>query len=132
MFYYTYKYYNVLFSSKEFDALFLLQFADEQSVVVFSHDKSVESLYDYLFLFGGMHHAVMTVIEFDVIAYAAVAVDILLYMFLKRAPCTKVAPSEVGRMNKYLFSLLHYSIIYRDILGGWEAAVYEYGLYGAT
>ena len=95
-----------------FNALFLRQFADEQRVIVFCHDIAVEALNHYLLLLQGVNDTVVALNQIDVIANAHITIEILLTLFVQRAPCAKVAPAEVGRTNEYLFGFLHDSIVH--------------------
>ena len=45
------------------DALFFREFADEQHVVFLGHDKAFETLYHHALLFGGVHNAVVRIVQ---------------------------------------------------------------------
>ena len=62
-----------------------------------------------------MNHAVRSLKQADVIAYAGVTMTVLLYVSFKWAPCTQVAPTKRGRKDVNFVCLFHDSIIYRDV-----------------
>ena len=71
-----------------------------------------------------MYNAVVRVYHVYVLAYECVAVEVLVCLFHERCPCSEVAPSEVCRTYEYLFSLLHYGVVYRYVIAFGIAAVY--------
>lgn len=68
--------YLSVLSGELFYALFFRQLADEQSVVVLGHDVTVEPLDDHLLLLSGVNHAVVRLEQVDVVADAAVSVEV--------------------------------------------------------
>ena len=56
--------------------LFILQFADKQSVPFFCHDISIKSFKYHLFFLRGMDYAVTAIIQLNIIAY----IRIILYV----------------------------------------------------
>ena len=80
------------------------------------NDVAIEPLDNNFLFFHGMHDAVVAFHHLDVLAYAAVAVEVAWSLQKQRAPCAKVAPTKVGRTNEDFFSLFHDGIVDRDIL----------------
>ena len=108
-----------------FDILFFFFLAYQQSVVAFGYDIIVKTLY-YDFAFGrSVNDAVLAIDEIDVLSDGCVIVFILFKMSVKASPCAEVAPSEVGRIYKNLFGLLHYGIVDGDVWTCWEILIYK-------
>ena len=70
-----------------------------------------------------MDDAIACVVDADIVADDAVAIHVVLRLHQQRAPCTQVAPTEVGRTNKDFLSFLHDGIINGNALTLREAAI---------
>ena len=69
---------RLLFILRELaDELFIGQTADEECIIMFCHDVSVQPMHHNPFLLSRVNDAVTTFVEADVLPYAGIVVDIL-------------------------------------------------------
>ena len=66
-----------LFACKLAYALLFRELAHKESVVFLCHDVAFKPLYHHLLLFCGMNDAVGCVVDADVVAYEAVAIQVV-------------------------------------------------------
>ena len=90
---------QVLLGRELFDALFLVELANEQRAILFGNDVTVKSLHDDTTALRRVNDAVGAV-EHGYITYGSIAASIVLDVGVQRSPCAEVAPTEVGRMDK--------------------------------
>ena len=72
-----------------------------------------------------MNHAVLAVVETDILAYLGVAVLVLREEGTEAAPAAQVAPAELGGEGVYVFRFFHYGIIDADLVAGGEKSTYN-------
>ena len=73
-------------------------------------------MYHHALLFGGVHNAVVRIVQRHIAADDTVAIEIVTGLHAQAAPRAQVTPTEVGRTNENLFGLLHDGIVNTDAL----------------
>ena len=86
----------------------------------FGYDIAIQALNYHLAFIGCMNHAVLAVVETDILAYLGVAVLVLREEGTEAAPAAQVAPAELGWQSKNILRLLHHGIVNAYLLAGWE------------
>jgi hypothetical protein len=66
-----------------FDTLFLRQFADEQCVVVFGYDITIEALNNYFLFLHGVNNAVVTLYQVYIGTDAGIAIEVFLALLVE-------------------------------------------------
>ncbi len=105
------------------DSLLFAELANEQGVVFFGYDETVEPLYDNFFLLGRVYDTVVGVEKRNVLSDDPIAEDILLGVCQQGAPSAYIAPAEIGRADVDFFGFFHDGIVHGDAFALWVSAV---------
>ena len=97
------------------DFLFVLHPADQQDILCFHHDEILQSLQHNELVLRHIHKAAFQVVGHDLLACDNIPFPVFFKLVVKRAPGSKVRPSEIGGYHKYIVSLLHDTVVDRYV-----------------